>query len=36
MVKEFRRWNEEKKAERKPEVTGFGAALMKALQDKKK
>jgi translation initiation factor 2 alpha subunit (eIF-2alpha) len=36
VVKEFRRWNEEKKAERKPEVTGFGAALMKALQDKKK
>ncbi len=35
-VKEFKRWNEEKKAaERKPEVTAFGAALMKALSDKK-
>jgi small subunit ribosomal protein S1 len=34
--KEFRKWAEEKKAERKPEVTAFGAALMKALQGPKK
>jgi small subunit ribosomal protein S1 len=34
-VKEYRRWAEEKKTERKPEVTAFGAALMKALRDKK-
>jgi small subunit ribosomal protein S1 len=33
-VKEYRRWTEEKKAERKPDVTAFGAALMKALKDK--
>jgi small subunit ribosomal protein S1 len=33
--KEFRRWADEKKTERKPEVTAFGAALMKALQGKK-
>ncbi len=30
--KEFRRWTEERKAQRAPEVTAFGAALMKALQ----
>jgi small subunit ribosomal protein S1 len=35
-VKEYRRWAEEKKVERKPEVTAFGAALMKALQDQDK
>jgi small subunit ribosomal protein S1 len=34
-VKEYRRWTEEKKTERKPEVTAFGAALMKALKDKR-
>ena len=34
-VKEFRRWNEEKKADRKPEVTAFGAALMRALKQPK-
>ncbi|HQT95439.1 MAG: hypothetical protein B7Z61_10270 [Acidobacteria bacterium 37-71-11] len=34
-VKEFRRWNEEKKVERKAEVSAFGAALMKALQQPK-
>ncbi len=34
-VKEYRRWAEEKKVERKAEVTAFGAALMKALKDKK-
>jgi small subunit ribosomal protein S1 len=34
--KEFRKWAEEKKAERKQEVTAFGAALMKALQGPKK
>jgi small subunit ribosomal protein S1 len=34
-VKEYRRWAEEKKADRKPEVTAFGAALMKALEGKK-
>ncbi len=34
-AKEYRAWAEEKKAERKPEVTAFGAALMKALQAKK-
>ncbi len=34
-VKEFRRWNEEKKVERKPEVSAFGAALAKALQQPK-
>jgi small subunit ribosomal protein S1 len=33
-VKEYRRWAEEKKVERKPEVTAFGAVLMKALKDK--
>jgi small subunit ribosomal protein S1 len=33
--KEFRHWAEEKKVDRKPEVTAFGAALMKALQTKK-
>ncbi len=33
--KEFHRWADEKKAERKPEVTAFGAALIKALQTKK-
>jgi small subunit ribosomal protein S1 len=33
-VKEFRRWAEERKTDRKPEVTAFGAALMRALQDK--
>jgi small subunit ribosomal protein S1 len=33
--KEFRRWADEKKAERKAEVTAFGAALAKALQQKK-
>jgi small subunit ribosomal protein S1 len=33
-VKEYRRWAEEKKVERKPEVTAFGAALVKALKDK--
>ena len=33
--KEFRRWAEEKKVDRKPDVTAFGAALMKALQGKK-
>jgi small subunit ribosomal protein S1 len=33
--KEFRRWADEKKTERKPEVTAFGAALMKALEGKK-
>jgi small subunit ribosomal protein S1 len=33
--KEFRKWSEDKKAERKPEVTAFGAALMKALKDTK-
>ena len=35
-VKEFRNWKEEKKVERKTEVTAFGAALMKALQTEKK
>ena len=35
-VKEFRNWKEEKKAERKPEVTAFGSALMKALEGEKK
>jgi small subunit ribosomal protein S1 len=34
-VKEFRRWADERKAERKPEVTAFGAALMRALEGKK-
>lgn len=34
-VKEFKRWSEDKKTERKPEVTAFGAALMKALDVKK-
>lgn len=34
-VKEFRRWSEERKTERKTEVTAFGAALMRALQDKR-
>jgi small subunit ribosomal protein S1 len=33
--KEFRRWAEEKQAPRKPEVTAFGAALQKALQEKR-
>ncbi len=33
-VKEFRRWAEERQTERKAEVTAFGAALMRALQDK--
>jgi ribosomal protein S1 len=33
-VKEYRRWTEDKKVERKPEVTAFGAALMKALKGK--
>ncbi|HUK12850.1 MAG TPA: S1 RNA-binding domain-containing protein [Thermoanaerobaculaceae bacterium] len=32
-VKEFHKWAEERKQERKPEVTAFGAALMKALND---
>ena len=35
-VKEFRNWKEEKKAERKPEVTAFGSDLMKALEGEKK
>ncbi len=35
-VKEFRKWAEERKTERKPEVTAFGAALMRALQEPKK
>ncbi|MGE5234865.1 MAG: S1 RNA-binding domain-containing protein [Acidobacteriota bacterium] len=30
--KEFRKWSEQRQAERKPEVTAFGAALMKALK----
>ncbi|MEW6338755.1 MAG: S1 RNA-binding domain-containing protein [Acidobacteriota bacterium] len=30
--KEFRKWSDQRQAERKPEVTAFGAALMKALQ----
>jgi small subunit ribosomal protein S1 len=30
--REFRRWSEDRKAEREPEVTAFGAALMKAMQ----
>ncbi|HPW54200.1 MAG: S1 RNA-binding domain-containing protein [Thermoanaerobaculaceae bacterium] len=34
-VKEFRKWAEERKVERKPEVTAFGAALMRALQEPK-
>ena len=34
-VKEYHHWTEEKRAERKPDVTAFGAALMKALKDKK-
>jgi small subunit ribosomal protein S1 len=34
-VREFRKWADDKKAERKPEVTAFGAALMKALDTKK-
>jgi ribosomal protein S1 len=34
--KEFRKWAEDKKVERKAEVTAFGAALMKALKDTKK
>jgi small subunit ribosomal protein S1 len=33
--KEFHKWSEERKQERKPEVTAFGAALMKALNHKK-
>ena len=33
-AKDFHRWAEERKQERKPEVTAFGAALMKALKDK--
>lgn len=35
-VREFRKWAEERKVERKPEVTAFGAALMRALQQPKK
>ena len=34
--KEFRKWADEKKTERKTEVTAFGEALMKALQGPKK
>jgi small subunit ribosomal protein S1 len=34
-VREFRKWADDKKTERKPEVTAFGAALMKALDTKK-
>lgn len=30
--REFRRWSEDRRAEREPEVTAFGTALMKALQ----
>jgi small subunit ribosomal protein S1 len=30
--KEFRKWSDQRQSERKPEVTAFGAALMKALQ----
>ncbi len=33
--KEFHRWADERKAERKVEVTAFGAALARALQNKK-
>lgn len=35
-VKEFRKWADERKEERKPEVTAFGAALQRALQGPKK
>jgi ribosomal protein S1 len=31
-VKDFRRWKDERQAERKVEVTAFGAALIKALK----
>ena len=31
-AKEFRRWSEDRKAEREPEITAFGAALLKALK----
>jgi ribosomal protein S1 len=31
-AKDFRRWKDERQPERKVEVTGFGAALMKALK----
>lgn len=34
-AKEFRRWSEERQAERRPEVTAFGAALAKALESKR-
>jgi len=30
--REFRKWTEERKVDREPEVTAFGAALMKALK----
>lgn len=30
-TRDFRKWNEQRQAERQPEVTSFGAALMKAL-----
>jgi len=30
--KEFKKWADQKQAERKPEITAFGAALMKALK----
>ena len=33
-VKEFRKWTQDRQTERKPEVTAFGAALMRALTDK--
>jgi small subunit ribosomal protein S1 len=33
-VKEFRKWTQDRQTERKPEVTAFGAALMRALKDK--
>jgi len=31
-TKEFKKWADQKQAERKPEITAFGAALMKALK----